>query len=226
MSKVALGSAYFPEHFVPAGAVYEAFANALRDADIGVYASFLAAPPPLLSAAAVPVLAATPDDALAGLLRYILFTYVPASAPHPHAIDPAASPNSSSPLGSAAAVSARVLERCYLPFTANTTLLGANVRMGLAVEALLRLALRTHMKSAATAAGRGRGRGLWTPVLHAAAERGVQAREARVWNATAGGNSSTVALGRDMLRRSGRRIMAMVEIAEKSSVKAEMLICL
>ncbi|CAK7237245.1 hypothetical protein SBRCBS47491_009910 [Sporothrix bragantina] len=202
---VALGSLYFPTAFATSDNVYRTFAQVLRETDISVYAAFVAAAPPpspFSSSTVVPLL--SPDNIFVGLLRHILFTYLPASAPKPHIVDPDGVVTS--------LPSSRVLERCFLPFAANTVLLGANVRMALALESLFRI---TWQPSVPTDTGDE----LWSPVLQKAAEAGVQARETRAKSNT----GRVEAYGRDLLKRSGSRLLAMVQLARMDAGEPEMI---
>ncbi|CAK7232922.1 hypothetical protein SCUCBS95973_008420 [Sporothrix curviconia] len=204
---VALGSLYFPDAFATSDALYRAFAQVLREADISVFAAFVAAPPPP-SAFSSPttVLRLSPDNIFVGLLRHILFTYLPASAPKPHIVDPDAIVTS--------LPSSRVLERCFLPFAANTVLLGANVRMALALESLFRITWQPALSP------QGDDELLWSPTLQKAAEAGVHARETRAKSSS----GRVEAYGRDLLKRSGSRLLAMVQLARIDAGEPEMVL--
>ncbi|CAK7263438.1 hypothetical protein SEPCBS57363_000558 [Sporothrix epigloea] len=208
---VALGTLYFPAAFASSDAFHRAAAQVLREAEISVYTAFLAAPPPPPSSSSFtsPVLL-PPDNIFAGLLRHILFTYLPTSAPKPHIVDPEN--------GVTALPSPRVLERCFLPFAANTVLLGPNVRMALAVESLFRITWQPTVSSTASSAKENEEK-LWSPALQTAAEAGVQARETR--SKSSGGKVE--AYGRNLIKRSGIRLLAMVRLAQLDAGEPEMV---
>lgn len=207
---VALGTVYFPAAFAPSDALYSAAAQVLREANISIFAAFLAAPSPPPFTLSIPSPALLPpDNIFAGLLRHILFTYLPASAPKPHIVDPEN--------GVTTLPSPRVLERCFLPFAANTVLLGANVRMALALESLFRITWQPTISSTASLAANEKEEKLWSPALQTAAETGVQARETR--SKSSGGKVE--AYGRDLLKRSGIRLLAMVRQAQLDAGEPE-----
>ncbi|CAK7275335.1 hypothetical protein SEPCBS119000_006640, partial [Sporothrix epigloea] len=208
---VALGAVYFPAAFASTDALYRAAGQVLREADISVFAAFLAAPPPS-SCLPIPAPALLPaDNIFAGLLRHILFTYLPASAPKPQTVDPG---NADTTLPSS-----RVLERCFLPFAANTVLLGANVRMALALESLFRITWQPTALSEAPLAASENEERLWSPALQTAAEAGVQARRTRAKN----GSGKVEAYGRELLKRSGIRLLAMVQLARQDAGEPEVV---
>lgn len=241
---VALGSVHFASAFATTDAVYRSFAEVLRETEISVFAAFIAAPPPAVSSPQqnlsvdLPVSPShinspTPDDVFVGLLRHILFTYLPTSAPKPHNVDPVAAQSASA----VAAVSPRVLERCFLPFAANTVLLSANVRMALALESLFRLVWQPTTPTSSLSAD-AYPEDLWSPALQMAAETGVKARENRARSSNAAGASSSLsattttkqksalaveAYGRDLMQRSGRRLLAMVQLARMDAGEPEMV---
>ncbi|KIH88275.1 hypothetical protein SPBR_06673 [Sporothrix brasiliensis 5110] len=234
---VALGSVHFSSAFATADAVYRSFAEVLRETEISVFAAFVASPPPAPPASSVVPLTGTvpspsPDDVFVGLLRHILFTYLPASVPKPHIVDPVASQAASA----VAAVSPCVLERCFLPFAANTVLLSANVRMALALESLFRIVWQQQpslaLPQAADSYNACTRDDLWSPALQVAAETGVRARENRVRSATTSSSATSTkrksalaveAYGRDLLQRSGRRLLAMVQLARMDAGEPEMV---
>ncbi|EPE10795.1 major facilitator superfamily transporter [Ophiostoma piceae UAMH 11346] len=215
---VMLGSVYLPSDFASSDSVYRTVTEVLREADIFVFSSFVAAPLPAMPAGLAAVSASVlstspdatqvpkPDGIFAGLVRHILFTYLPTTAPKPFLIDSEACESTTL---SVTFVSARILERCFLPFAANTAMLGANVRMALSLESLFRLAWGSDTSA-------GDAQYIWTPALQAAAEAGVKAREARVQPTGRNKHAATEieALGKDMLQRSGRRLLAMVHLAK------------
>ncbi|KAL1900165.1 hypothetical protein Sste5346_002475 [Sporothrix stenoceras] len=226
---VALGSVHFASAFATTDAVYRSFAEVLREAEISVFAAFVAAPSPAVpsSHAGLPVSPShinppTPDDIFVGLLRHILFTYLPTSAPKPHIVDPITARATSA----VAAVSPRVLERCFLPFAANTVLLSANVRMALTLESLFRL---VWQPTAPSQSADDYPEDLWSPALQVAAETGVQARENRARSSASSTTKQKSALaveayGRDLMQRSGRRLLAMVQLARMDAGEPEMVI--
>ncbi|CAK7199052.1 hypothetical protein SEUCBS139899_001720 [Sporothrix eucalyptigena] len=215
---VALGSLYFPTAFATTDAVYRAFAEVLREADISVYAAFVATPPPPPAPGLQLPAVLSPDNVFVGLLRHILFTYLPASAPKPHIVDPNAVVTS--------LPSSRVLEKCFLPFAANTVLLGANVRMALALESLFCIVWQPASRASGSEEDE---EDLWSAALQVAAETGVQARETRARSSTSSSSkqqASTLAIeayGRDLLQRSGRRLLVMVQLARMDAGEPEMI---
>lgn len=195
----------FPEDFAPVDVVYRTFADVLRETCVTVFSSFVTLPPPAASSAAPWSASAPPpitaDDAFVGLFRHILFAVLPLSAPKPRVVDP----DVDSHLG----VSQRMLERCFLPFAANTVVLGANVRMALVLESLFRIVWGCGVSSSS----RDRKRLCWTAALQEAAETGVRVRDARP-RPPKKKTFEVEAFGRDLMRRSGRRLLLMVQLAK------------
>ena len=208
---VGLGTIYFPTAFATSDDLYRAFAQVLRETDISIFAAFVAAPPPTTpspTASSLTTTLVSPENIFVGLLRHILFTYLPTSAPKPHIVEPESSVTT--------LPTSRLLERCFLPFAANTVLLGANVRMSLALESLFRT---TWQPTAASTPETNNDEQLWSPALQRAAELGVQAREARAKSSS----SKVEAYGRDLLKRSGCRLLAMVQLARMDAGEPEMI---
>ncbi|OAA62049.1 hypothetical protein SPI_04908 [Niveomyces insectorum RCEF 264] len=201
-----LASLYFPGDVARPDVVYRAFAEVLREADVDVFAAFWATPLPLPLPLPVTVTAAStttttpgtmlpapsPGDVLVGLLRHLLSTYLPAAAPKPRTVDRVAA---DAPLGAGRAVSPAILECCVLPFAANTMLPAANVRMALAIESLFRL--------------------LWTDGADGADRAGrADSPTPQILPVTKPRNADAAARDRALLRRSGQRLLTMVQLTK------------
>ncbi len=164
--------------------VYETFSAGLRELPAAFFAHFVSVPSPL------------PEVSLVSLLRGLLEQWLPTAAPDPEDVDP----DTDADYG----VSAPILQKCYLPFAANTSTLDANVKMSLVVEGMFRLVWVF-----------GDGPGLsWTPALQAAVDRGIRARNER-WKprkAVRYQGDGDDSAARDILSQSGQRLQTMTAI--------------
>ncbi|KAI1075373.1 hypothetical protein F5B20DRAFT_560082 [Whalleya microplaca] len=137
------------------------------------------------------------------ILQGVLLLLMPSSAPSPARVDPAREDG----------ISARILERCFLPFAANTLAADDNAKVSVLLEHLAQIVWREE--PAQFAAGGVKER------LSAAVEKGVAARSAKVKRKKTGarggrgsgsGGEDPDAEARIVLEMSGKRLLAMAEL--------------
>ncbi|KAL8909060.1 MAG: hypothetical protein Q9207_000394 [Kuettlingeria erythrocarpa] len=118
---------------------------------------------------------------------------------------------SSAPLHRTDDVRQETMERCYLPYPANTASIGDNAKVSLCVETLLRL-LQSHVGLA------------WSENLQEKVEQGIQAREQKGKKAGKGkgkGKSAGEEEERMWLRGSAGRMRGLVELAKEQQEAIE-----
>lgn len=128
--------------------VYETFSDGLRELSPPAFARFIDTSMSPLT-----------EEGQCSLLKNILRHYLPNAAPDPQKVDPEAAESDGASLP--------MLEKCFLPFAANTLMLDANTKMALVLENLFRLVWE-------------RGGIAWSESLQAAVVKGVEARNDRV----------------------------------------------
>lgn len=130
-------------------------------------------------------------DSLVAIIRCLMPYLLPGTAPRPRDVDPEVDARED--------ISARILERCYLPFAYRTA--ENNAKLSLALETLLRLDFCS-----------------WSPTLQYAVEKGVAARNDKAAPKKAGRSKTDrfktdgELAAQEMLRASGKRLLAWVEI--------------
>ncbi|KAG8161672.1 hypothetical protein KVR01_008659 [Diaporthe batatas] len=125
-------------------------------------------------------------DSLVAIIRCLMPYLLPGTAPRPSDADPEVDARED--------ISTRIMERCYLPFAYRTA--ENNAKLSLALEALLRLDFCS-----------------WSPTLQHAVEKGVAARNDKGAPRKGGRFRTDGELAaQDMLRASGKRLLAWVEI--------------
>ena len=128
------------------------------------------------------------QGSLVAIIRCLMPYLLPGTAPRPGAVD--------AEVDAREDISTLILERCYLPFAYRTA--ENNAKISLALEALLRLDFCS-----------------WSPTLQRAVEEGVAARNDKA-APRKGGRLSSKSDGevaaREMLRASGKRILAWADI--------------
>jgi hypothetical protein len=160
--------------------VCETFCDGLRDLSPPVFARYIDASTSSLTAAGQCL-----------VLRNILRHYLPNAAPDPQRIDPETAADDG--------LSVLMLEKCYLPFAANTVILDTNTKMSLVLENLFRLSWDEGMT--------------WSTSLQEAVEKGVEARNGRVKRKTARAKSDgEETVMRGILSSSGQRLLIMMRL--------------
>jgi hypothetical protein len=120
------------------------------------------------------------------IIRCLMPYLLPGSAPRPRDVDEEADARED--------ISMRILERCYLPFAYRTA--ENNAKISLVLETLLRLDFCS-----------------WSPTLQDAVEKGVAARNGKAAAKKSGRfKSDGEAAAQEMLRASGKRLLAWVEM--------------
>ena len=140
LSLLSKASDAFPELFTPVNTLYQTFFEHIRPLPIPAFFA-------IMSPSGIRFLEPT---AASTLTQYILRSTITSAAPLPSNDD----------------ISQDILERCYLPFPANTNSMIHNTKVSLCVETLLRLLDRQF--------------GLeWTSELHQLTETGINSRIAK-----------------------------------------------
>lgn len=127
--------------------------------------------------------------ALVLIIRLLMPALLPCSTPHPHDVHPEADEQE--------AVSACILEKCYLPFAYRTA--ENNAKLSLATETLFRILWVQECVP-------------WTPSLQKAVEKGVKARNNKSTQKKTKSREDGDSVARAMLRASGSRLLALVEL--------------
>ncbi|KAJ0116352.1 hypothetical protein J7T55_007331 [Diaporthe amygdali] len=123
---------------------------------------------------------------LIAIIRCLMPYLLPSAAPKPYDVD--------REVDAREGMSVRILERCYLPFAYRTA--ENNAKLSLALETLLRVDFCP-----------------WSPSLQLAVEKGVTARNDKAAPRKGGRMKSDGELAaREMLRASGKRLLAWAEI--------------
>ncbi len=135
--------------------LYEGFENAARSLPLPIFAAVMDS-----SASALRV------DSQISLCQGVLATLMPGAALSPARVDRAAH--------DAGGVSPAILERCFLPYPANTIDPADNAKVSLLAENLVQVVLRD-------------GSVVFGPGFRAAVEKGIQARAAKVKRKAPGG---------------------------------------
>ncbi|KUI55586.1 hypothetical protein VP1G_02978 [Cytospora mali] len=140
--------------------------------------------------------ASLPLDSLIPVIRIMMPFLLPGSAPKPAAVDPEADARE--------CISVRILEECYLPFAYRTA--ENNAKLSLAIESLVRIDDFV----------------IWSPSLQKALERGVKARNEKAMPKKSGrGKEDGEQSAREILRASGSRLLAWVEILKEDDQQQE-----
>lgn len=171
----------FPTAFANLGDVYETFARSIKALPIEVFALFVSGQVPGLSPITrIPVLRDLADPLL------------PRNAPSPEKVDRATDQQDG--------LSVALLEKCYLPFAANTISVEDNARFSLVVESMFGI-LFTHVGLSRTLS------------LEEAVRRGVQAREDKVKRKKTAGprGEDPEKAAREVLAQSGKRLLILVK---------------
>lgn len=123
------------------------------------------------------------------IIRLLMPALLPSSTPQPEDVHPEADEQE--------AVSACILEKCYLPFAYRTA--ENNAKLSLATETLFRILWIQGCVP-------------WTPSLQMAAEKGVKERNKKSAPKKTSRREDGDAVARAILRASGNRLLALVEI--------------
>lgn len=155
--------------------LYEKFTERIAQLPVAAFAKFVSQHDTPLA-----------EGSLVAIIRLLMPYLLSGKAPQPGDVDPEVDRHED--------ISARILERCYLPFAYRTA--ENNAKISLALETLLRLDFCS-----------------WSPALQHAVEQGVAARNDKAALRKGGRLKSDGELAaREMLRASGKRLLAWVEI--------------
>lgn len=155
--------------------LYEKFTERIAQLPVAAFAKFLSQHDTPLA-----------EGSLVAVIRCLMPYLLPSTAPGPGDVDPEVDARED--------ISARILERCYLPFAYRTA--ENNAKISLALEALLRLDFCS-----------------WSVTLQHAVEKGVAARNEKAAPRKGGRLKSDGELAaREMLRASGKRLLAWADI--------------
>ncbi|KAI0006894.1 hypothetical protein F4779DRAFT_594527 [Xylariaceae sp. FL0662B] len=131
------------------------------------------------------------------ILQGVLSLLMPSSAVSPAKVD--------REKHDADGISAAILERCFLPYAANTIAVEDNAKVSVLLEHLMQIVWREECEQ-------------FSDGLPAAVEKGVQARAAKVKKKTSvrgrvsAGDDDAETEARDVLEMSGQRLLAMTEL--------------
>jgi len=140
-------SAAFPESFAKLRDVYDIYCECIKRLPISAFSQFTS--PSLLSP--------FPAEIIVSLNQLLLLRLLPNTAPRPQSISREEDDS----------LSQDVLEKSFLPFSANTSSAEDNAKVSLLVESLFRLFLRSCQVD-------------YTPSLCAALEKGILSRESKI----------------------------------------------
>ncbi|KAI9805665.1 MAG: hypothetical protein M1833_005158 [Piccolia ochrophora] len=184
LSLLSAVSAALPTTFLPIDALYNLYTEHIRPLPLPTFTLLLS-----------PTLIPLPPAVRITLTQYLLTTLLTPSAPTP----PLLRRSTASPY--ADALTQATLEKCYLPFAANTASVADNAKVAVCVEALLRLLARyAHVQPTAR--------------LRDAVDKGVRAREAKASGDARKGSGKRRVEEEEKaaLRGSGVRMRALVEV--------------
>ncbi|KAL9594156.1 MAG: hypothetical protein Q9219_007193 [cf. Caloplaca sp. 3 TL-2023] len=178
LSLLSTVSVFLPHVFIPLATLYDLFLDHIRPLPLPQF--FLLVSP--LSMQHLHLAAAS------SITQILLRSLIASSAPLPATDD----------------LTQEVLERCYLPYPANTGTISDNAKVSLCVETLLRL-LQKHC-------------GLdWTESLQKSVEKGIEAREQKATKAGKGRGKGKAGGGEDervWLKGSAGRMSGLMELVK------------
>ncbi|KAI9719077.1 MAG: hypothetical protein M1812_003707 [Candelaria pacifica] len=150
-------SASLPQTFTPLQTLYDLYVENIRPLPLATFSLLLTPSTPYL-----------PPSALSSLSQLLLRSLLSSNAPLPSTLITlnTTTPNNTQIIANDE-LTQEILERCYLPYAANTKNVLDNTKVGLLVEGLLRLLARHEIL-------------VWTESLEFAVEEGVRNREMKV----------------------------------------------
>ncbi|KAH6679591.1 hypothetical protein B0J14DRAFT_472888 [Halenospora varia] len=140
-------SADLPDEFVDVRDLYDAFYSSIKSIPVPAFSLFLSPS----SSSQLPIIV------LVSLGQLLLLRLLPNTAPRPHTVSGRDSDD----------LSQEIFERCFFPFSANTSSVADNARVSILIENLFKLYLRTC-------------KCYHTPNLEEAIEKGIVARENKI----------------------------------------------